>query len=73
MTDEQIIIRRLEKIEKYFSEVEISLDVIRGSIQDILDDVKINEEVSAFILDLVDNDNIPENIRNEAGELWLKI
>ena len=73
MTDKQIMIRRLEKIEKYFSEVETSLDVIRSDVQDIFDDVKIDEEVSTFILDLVDNENIPENIRNKAGELWLKL
>lgn len=73
MTDKQIISKGLEKIERYFSEVETSFDIIRDWIQDLLDDVEINDEVSDFILDLVDNENIPEDIRNKAGELWLKI
>ena len=73
MTDKQIIIKGLEKIEKYLAETELALDIARDYMQELLDDLKINDEVSDFILDLVDNENIPEDIRNKAGELWRKI
>lgn len=73
MTDKQIIIKGLEKIENYLDRTESSLDIARDYMQEVLDDLKINDEVSDFILDLMDNKNIPEDIRNKAGELWQKI
>ena len=73
MIDEPIILKGLERIERYLSEAEISLDIARDYMQEFLDDIKINDEVSDFILDLVDNEDIPEEIRNKAGELWKKI
>ena len=73
MTDKQIIIKGLEEIENYLDRTEESLDIARDYMQEVLDDLKINDEVSDFILDLVDNENIPEDIRNKAGELWQKI
>ena len=73
MTDKQIIIKGLEKIEKYLTETESALDIANDYMQELLDDLKINDEVSDFILDLLDNENIPEDIRNKAGELWRKI
>ena len=42
-------------------------------MQEVLDDLKINEEVSDFILSLQDDDRIPTDIQDKAGELWLKI
>ena len=73
MTDKPMVLKGLERIERYLSEVESSIDIARDYMQEVLDDIKINDEVSDFILDLVDNDNIPEDIRNKAGELWRKI
>lgn len=73
MTDKQSLIKGLEEIENYLDRTEESLDIARDYMQEVLDDLKINDEVSDFILDLVDNDNIPEDIRNKAGELWQKI
>ena len=73
MIDEPIILKGLERIERYLSEAETSLDIARNYMQEFLDDIKINDEVSDFILDLVDNEDIPEGIRNKAGELWKKI
>ena len=73
MIDEPIILKGLERIERYLSEAETSLDIARNYMQEFLDDIKINDEVSDFILDLVDNEDIPEEIRNKAGELWKKI
>ena len=73
MIDEPIILKGLERIERYLSEAESSIDIAQDYMQEVLDDIKINDEVSDFILDLVDNDNIPEDIRNKAGELWRKI
>ena len=73
MADKQMILKGLERIERYLSEVESSIDIARDYMQEVLDDIKINDEVSDFILDLVDNEDIPEDIRNKAGELWKKI
>lgn len=73
MTDKQIIIKELEKIEKYLAETESALDIASDYMQEVLDDLKINDEVSDFILDLIDNENLPKDIRNKAGELWQKI
>ena len=73
MADKQMILKGLERIERYLSEAETSLDIARDYMQEFLDDIKINDEVSDFILDLVDNEDIPEEIRNKAGELWKKI
>ena len=73
MTDKPMILKGLERIERYLSEAESSIDIARDYMQEFLDDIKINDEVSDFILDLVDNEDIPEEIRNKAGELWKKI
>lgn len=73
MTDKLMVLKGLERIERYLSEAESSIDIARDYMQEVLDDLKINNEVSDFILDLVDNEDIPEGIRNKAGELWKKI
>ena len=73
MIDEPIILKGLERIERYLSEAESSIDIARDYMQEVLDDIKINDEVSDFLLDLVDNEDIPEGIRNKADELWKKI
>lgn len=73
MTDKPMVLKGLERIERYLSEAESSIDIARDYMQEVLDDLKINNEVSDFILDLVDNEDIPEGIRNKAGELWKKI
>ena len=73
MTDKPMVLKGLERIERYLSETETSLDIARDYMQEVLDDLKINDEVSDFLLDLVDNEDIPEEIRNKAGELWKKI
>ena len=73
MADKQMILKGLERIGSYLSETETSLDIARDYMQEVLDDLKINDEVSDFILDLVDNEDIPKDIRNKAGELWKKI
>ena len=73
MIDEPIILKGLERIERYLSEAESSLDIARDYMQEVLDDIKINDEVSDFLLGLVDNEDVPEGIRNKADELWKKI
>ena len=73
MIDEPIILKGLERIERYLSEAESSIDIARDYMQEVLDDIKINDEVSDFLLDLVDNEDIPDDVRNRAGELWKKI
>ena len=73
MIDEPIILKGLERIERYLSEAETSLDIARDYMQEFLDDIKINDEVSDFLLDLVANKDIPAEIRIKADELWKKI
>ena len=73
MIDEPIILKGLERIERYLSEAETSLDIARDYMQEFLDDIKINDEVSDFLLDLVANKDIPEEIRFKADDLWKKI
>ena len=73
MIDEPIILKGLERIERYLSEAETSLDIARDYMQEFLDDIKINDEVSDFLLDLVANKDIPEEIRIKADELWKKM
>lgn len=73
MIDEPIILKGLERIGRYLSEAETSLDIARDYMQEFLDDIKINDEVSDFLLGLVNNEDVPEGIRNKAGELWKKI
>ena len=73
MIDEPIILKGLERIGRYLSEAETSLDIARDYMQEFLDDIKINDEVSDFLLGLVDNEDVPEGIRDKAGELWKKI
>ena len=63
MIDEPIILKGVERIERYLSEAETSLDIARDYMQELLDDIKINDEVSDFLLDLVANKDIPEEIR----------
>ena len=73
MTDKLMVLKGLERIERYLSEAESYIDIARDYMQEVLDDIKINDEVSDFILDLVDNEDIPEEIRFKADELWKKI
>ena len=46
MTDKPIVLKGLERIERYLSEAETSLDIARDYMQEFLDDIKINDEVS---------------------------
>ena len=73
MIDEPIILKGLERIERYLSEAETSLDIARDYMQEFLDDIKINDEVSDFLLGLVASKDVPEEIRSKADELWKKI
>ena len=73
MIDEPIILKGLERIGRYLSEAETSLDIARDYMQEFLDDIKINDEVSDFLLGLVANKDVPEEIRFKADELWKKI
>lgn len=73
MIDEPIILKGLERIGRYLSEAETSLDIARDYMQEFLDDIKINDEVSDFLLGLVANKDIPEEIRFKADDLWKKI
>ena len=73
MIDEPIILKGLERIERYLSEAETSLDIARDYMQEFLDDIKINDEVSDFLLGLVAIKDIPEEIRFKADDLWKKI
>ena len=72
MIDEPIILKGLERIGRYLSEAETSLDIARDYMQEFLDDLKINDEVSDFLLGLVANKDIPEEIRFKADDLWKK-
>lgn len=73
MIDEPIILKGLERIGRYLSEAETSLDIARDYMQEFLDDIKINDEVSDFLLGLVANKDVPEELRIKADELWKKI
>ena len=73
MTDKQIIMKGLEKIENYLDRTESSLDIARDYMQEVLDDLKINEEIQDFLLELNENETIPTEISTKAGELWQKI
>ena len=73
MIDEPIILKGLERIGRYLSEAETSLDIARDYMQEFLDDIKINDEVSDFLLDLVANKDVPEEIRFKADDLWKKM
>ena len=73
MTDKPMVLKGLERIERYLSEAESSIDIARDYMQEFLDDIKINDEVSDFLLDLVANKDIPEEIRFKADELWKKV
>lgn len=73
MIDEPIILKGLERIGRYLSEAETSLDIARDYMQEFLDDIKINDEVSDFLLDLVASKDVPEEIRIKTDELWKKM
>jgi hypothetical protein len=73
MTDKPMILKGLERIERYLSEAESSIDIARDYMQEVLDDIKINDEVSDFLLGLVASKDVPEEIRSKADELWKKI
>lgn len=73
MTDKPMVLKGLERIERYLSEAESSIDIARDYMQEVLDDIKINDEVSDFLLGLVANKDIPEEIRFKADDLWKKI
>lgn len=73
MTDKPMVLKGLERIERYLSEAESSIDIARDYMQEVLDDIKINDEISDFLLGLVANKDIPEEIRFKADELWKKI
>ena len=73
MIDEPIILKGLERIERYLLEAESSIDIARDYMQEVLDDIKINDEVSDFLLSLVANKDVPEEVRSKADELWKKI
>lgn len=73
MTDKQIIMKGLENIENYLARTESSLDIARDYMQEVLDDLKINEEIENFLLELNENETIPTEISEKAGELWRKI
>ena len=72
-TAKQIIIDGIEKIKNQLYTVESYYDIAQDYMQEVLDDLKINDEVSDFILSLVDDDRIPTDIQDKAGELWQKI
>ena len=73
MTDKPMVLKGLERIERYLSEAESSIDIARDYMQEVLDDIKIRDEVSDFLLGLVANKDVPEEIRIKADELWKKI
>lgn len=73
MTDKLMILKGLERIERYLSEAESSMDIARDYMQEVIDDIKISDEVLDFLLGLVDNEDVPEEIRFKADELWKKI
>ena len=73
MTDKPMVLKGLERIERYLSETETYLDIARDYMQEVLDDIKINDEVSDFLLGLVANKDVPEEVRSKADELWKKI
>ena len=73
MTDKPMILKGLERIERYLSEAESSIDIAQDYMQEVLDDIKINDEVSDFLLGLVANKDVPEEVRSKADELWKKI
>lgn len=73
MTDKPMVLKGLERIERYLSEAESSIDIAQDYMQEVLDDIKINDEVSDFLLDLVANKDVPEEVRSKADELWKKI
>lgn len=73
MTDKQIIIDGVEKIKRQLDTVESYFDIAQDYMQEVLDDLKINEEVSDFILSLQKDDRIPTDIQDKAVDLWWKI
>lgn len=73
MTDKPMVLKGLERIERYLSEAESSIEIARDYMQEVLDDIKINDEISDFLLDLVANKDVPEEVRSKADELWKKI
>ena len=73
MTDKPMVLKGLERIERYLSEAESSIDIAQDYMQEVLDDIKINDEISDFLLDLVVNKDVPEEVRSKADELWKKI
>ena len=73
MTDKPIVLKGLERIERYLLEAEPSIAIARDYMQEVLDDIKINDEVSDFLLGLVANKDVPEEVRSKADELWTKI
>ena len=50
MTDKSMVLKGLEKIERYLSEAESSIDIARDYMQEVLDGIKINDDVSDFLL-----------------------
>lgn len=41
MTDKPMVLKGLERIERYLSEAESSIDIARDYMQEVLDDIKL--------------------------------
>lgn len=73
MTDNEQINKEIDRILGYISDAETSIDYARDEIQDLIDIIKVTEEVEDFLQEIMDYVELPEEVRNKAGELWRKV
>lgn len=61
------------KIDENVSRVEVCLEGIEESVEDLKDAIKTSVEIEAFLYELSKNEEISTEIKERALELWHKI
>lgn len=61
------------KIDENVSRVEVCLEEIEESVEDLKDAIKTSVEIETFLYELSKNEEISTEIKERALELWHKI
>lgn len=69
----KLTINDLDKLQDFMDNVIYKIEDIIDEIEELKKQIQISEEIENFLYDLQDNDNLPEYIRNNAGDLWKNI
>lgn len=60
-------------IDENVSKVEVCLEGIEESVEDLKDTLKTSAEIETFLYELSKNEEIPTEIKERAYELWHKV